>query len=71
MDEMEALCKQLSFLSSENQLKWHGAKNDLLRFLTLHLEVQANDNRSCPVFKIQNITCNFCHKARRCTQTEK
>ena len=62
MDEMEALCKKLSLLSSKNQLKWHGSKNDLLRFLTLHLEVQpnqsvrANDNGSCAVFKIQNIT---------------
>ena len=69
MDEMEALCKKLSFLSSKNQLKWHGSKNDLLRFLTLYLEVQpnqfrANDNGSCAVFKIQNITCNFYHKAR-------
>ena len=69
MDEMEALCKKLSFPSSNNQLKWHGSKNDLLRFLTLHLEVQpnqfrANDNGSCTVFKIQNITCNFYHKAR-------
>ena len=69
MDEMEALCKKLTFLSSKNKLKWHGSKNDLLRFLTLHLEVQpnqfrANDNGSCAVFKFQNITCNSYHKAR-------
>lgn len=32
MEEMEALCKKLSFLSSKNQLKWHGSKKDLLRF---------------------------------------
>ena len=69
MDEMEALCKISSFLSSKNQLKWHGSKNDLHRFLTLHLEVQpnkflVNDNGSCAVFKIQNITCNFYHRAR-------
>ena len=69
MDKMEALCKKLSFLFSKNQLKWHGSKNDLHRFLTLHLEVQpnqprVNDNGPCAVFKIQNITCNFYHRAR-------
>ena len=32
MEEMEALCKKLSFLSSRNQLKWHGSKKELLRF---------------------------------------
>ena len=66
----KSLSKKLSFLSSKNQVRWHGFKNHLLRFLTLHLEVQpnqfrANDNGSCAVFKIQNnITCNFYHKAR-------
>ena len=66
---MKALCKKLSFLSAKNQLKWNGSKNDLLEFLALHLEVQpnqfrANDNGTCAVFKFQNITCNFYHKAR-------
>ena len=42
---------------------------DLLRFLAMHLEVQPNqfrasDNGTCAVFKIQNITCNFYHKAK-------
>ena len=69
MEDLEALCKKLSFLSTKNQLKWNGSKNDLLRFLALHLEVQpnqfrANDNGTCAVFKIQNITCNFYHKAK-------
>lgn len=69
MEDLEALCKNLSFLSTKNQLKWNGSKNDLLRFLALHLEVQpnqfrANDNGTCAVFKIQNITCNFYHKAK-------
>ena len=68
MEDLEALCKKLSFLSTKNQLKWNGSKNDLLRFLALHLEVQPNqfrasDNGTCAVFKIQNITCNFYHKA--------
>ena len=84
MEDLEALCKKLSFLSTKNQLKWNGSKNDLLRFLALHLGVQpnqfrANDNGTCAVFKIQNITCNFYHKAktlqnlrkRRRRQTEK
>ena len=53
----------------KNQLKWNGCKKDLLRFLALHVEVQpnqirANDNGTCAVFKIQNITCNFYHKAK-------
>ena len=66
---MEALCKKLSFLSTKNQLKWNGSKNDLLKFLALHLEVQpnqfrANDNGPCAVFKIQTSTCNFYHKAK-------
>ena len=69
MEDLEALCKKLSFLSTKNQLKWNGSKNDLLRFLALHLEVQPNqfrasDNGTCAVFKIQNITCNFYHKAK-------
>ena len=69
MEDLEALCKKLSFLSTKNQLKWNGSKNDLLRFLALHLEVQpnqfrSNDNGNCAVFKIQNITCNFYHKAK-------
>ena len=69
MEDLEALCKKLSFLSTKNQLKWNGTKNDLLRFLALHLEVQPNqfrasDNGTCAVFKIQNITCNFYHKAK-------
>ncbi|CAH3177286.1 unnamed protein product [Porites lobata] len=69
MEDLEALCKKLSFLSTKNQLKWNGSKNDLLRFLALHLEVQPNqfrasDNGTCAVFKIQNITSNFYHKAK-------
>ena len=64
MEDLEALCEKLSFLCQKNQLKWNGSNNDLLRFLALHLEVQpnqfrANDNGTCAVFKIQNITCNF------------
>ena len=69
MEVLEALCKNLSFLSAKNQLKWNGSKNDLLSFLALHLEVQPNqfrasDNGTCAVLKIQNITCNFYHKAK-------
>ena len=69
MEDLEALCKKLSFLSTKNQLKWNGSKNDLLRFLALHSEVRPNqfrasDNGTCAVFKIQNITCNFYHKAK-------
>ena len=69
MEDLEVLWKKLSFLSTKNQLKWNGSKNDLLRFLALHLEVQPNqfrasDNGTCAVFKIQNITCNFYHKAK-------
>ena len=69
MEDLEVLWKKLSFLSAKNQLKWNGTKNDLLRFLALHLEVQPNlfrvsDNGTCAVFKIQNITCNFYHKAK-------
>ena len=65
----ETKTDKLSFLSTKNQLKWNGTKNDLLRFLALHLEVQpnqfrANDNGICAVLKIQNITCNFYHKAK-------
>ena len=62
MEDLEALCKKLSFLSTKNQLKWNGTKNDdILRFLALHLEVQpnqfrANDNGTCAVFKIQSYT---------------
>ena len=69
MEDLEVLWKKLSFLSTKNQLKWNGTKNDLLRLLALHLEVQPNqfrasDNGICAVFKIQNITCNFYHKAK-------
>lgn len=69
MEDLKALCKKLSFLSTKNQPKWNGSKNDLLKFLALHLEVQpnqfrANDNGTCAVFKFQNITCNFYHKVR-------
>ena len=69
MEDLEVLWKKLSFLSTKNQLKWNGTKNDLLRFLALHFEVQPNqfrasDNRICAVLKIQNITCNFYHKAK-------
>ena len=69
MEDLEVLWKKLSFLSTKNQLKWNGTKNDLLRFLALHLEVQPNqfrasDNGICAVFKIQNITCNFYHKTK-------
>ena len=69
MEDLEVFWKKLSFLSTKNQLKWNGSKNDLLRFLALHLEVQPNqfrasDNGTCAVFKIQNITCNFYHKAK-------
>ena len=69
MEDLEVLWKKLSFLSTKNQLKWNGTKNDLLRFLALHFEVQPNqfrasDNGICAVLKIQNITCNFYHKAK-------
>jgi len=58
MEDLEVLWTKLSFLSTKNQLKWNGSKNDLLRFLALHLEVQPNqfrasDNGTCAVFKIK------------------
>ena len=76
MEDLEVLWKKLSFLSAKNQLKWNGTKNDLLGFLALHLEVQPNqfrvsDNGTCAVFKIQNINCNFYHKAKLYKSKEK
>jgi len=65
MEDLEVLWKKLSFLSTKNQLKWSGSKNDLLRFLALHLEVQPNQFRASNNGTwIQNITCNFYHKAK-------
>lgn len=59
----------LSYVSSNNQLKWHGTKDELFFFLSSQLDIdnsdfQVHDNGTCSVFKAEQITCNFYTKAK-------
>ena len=56
------MAAHLSYVSSKNQLKWHGSKEDLLHFLSSMLQVEANmiqlkDNGTCSVFKVEGNNC--------------
>ena len=62
------MAAHLSYISSKNQLKWHGSKEDLLHLLSsmLHVEtskIQVKDNGTCSVYKADGITVNYYTKA--------
>ena len=59
----------LSYISSKDQLKWQGAKESLLTFLSSRLQIeskdiQGKDNGTCSVIKAEGMTFNFYTKAK-------